>query len=177
MRAEIPEPDSDDPKELYAFSGLALYAANLLEHSLVNIVVAVRISDGSPLTSNLINEAHSQLDRFTMDQLINRVREIIHVEEDLDQRLIAALRLRNNLAHHFFVGHDDDILSDTGRRQMIIELRAMMKSFKELDKELEEIYIRLWDRLAFTQEVRDQIFEMRVRHARQRDEQTNEATV
>lgn len=30
---DVPTPDFDDPKEVYAFFGLAAYAANLLETS------------------------------------------------------------------------------------------------------------------------------------------------
>ena len=36
-----PAPNYDDPKELYAFFGLAFYKANVLEHGVMNLAVAL----------------------------------------------------------------------------------------------------------------------------------------
>lgn len=39
---EVPVPDYDDPKEVYAFFGLTFYWAQVLEQGLVNLAVALQ---------------------------------------------------------------------------------------------------------------------------------------
>ena len=40
----VPEPEYDDPKEVYAFFGLAAYWIQLLEQGILNLWVGLRIS-------------------------------------------------------------------------------------------------------------------------------------
>ncbi len=46
----IPEPNYDDPKELYAFFGLAYYNAALLEHDVLNLAVAMLAKQDEQVT-------------------------------------------------------------------------------------------------------------------------------
>lgn len=41
MMLEIPEPNYENPSEVFAFAGLALYSANLLETSIINLATVL----------------------------------------------------------------------------------------------------------------------------------------
>jgi hypothetical protein len=47
---DIPEPNYDDPNELYTFFGVTFYYAQCLEQGIVNLAVALRASGIGGLT-------------------------------------------------------------------------------------------------------------------------------
>jgi hypothetical protein len=48
---EVPEPESDEAKEVYAFFGLAAYWAQVLEREAIHFAVAVHMANAAQLKS------------------------------------------------------------------------------------------------------------------------------
>ena len=66
----IPVPDLDDPKELYAFAGLALYQANLLEASLINLAVVLQLDRVKVITREFFEATFDNVEAKTLGKLL-----------------------------------------------------------------------------------------------------------
>ena len=145
-RLELPPADYEDPMSVWAFFGLAVYAANLVEQSLVNLAAVLQIPAVNVVTQQELDEIFEELDRKTLGQLLFSAGKLIDIPEALGTNLYGVLDKRNYLVHSFFRIHAEDALSDVGRRIMIDELRDLIAFLKEVDPELECLYMPLWER-------------------------------
>ena len=68
---QIPVPNYDDPKEIYAFFGLTYYKAALLEHGVLNLAVALLAKDVPGITVGHVDRLYESFDRKTFGQVIN----------------------------------------------------------------------------------------------------------
>ncbi|HED54470.1 MAG TPA: hypothetical protein ENJ00_09775 [Phycisphaerales bacterium] len=158
MNNSIPEIDYDDPKELWAFFGLASYYAQVLEQGLVNLVVAIRVMDSNAMKAGTIEDLFNKESWNTFGQLLKNAKRLVDISDELSVELEEALGKRNYLAHRFFVGHDVDIRSEHGRRGMIEELRSILILLKSVDIKLDLLWQTAFEKLGITQAVRDQGF-------------------
>lgn len=148
-----PDPDYEDPKELWAFFGLTFYQAQVLEQGLLNLTVALHLRGVHRVAPGTIDDLFGRLGVRTFGQVLRPARKLVRVPADLDDRLQDALRHRNRLAHRFFVENDVEILSDAGRRRMIGELRDMHAALESVDNELDPLWQAAWKKLGMTQEM------------------------
>jgi translation initiation factor RLI1 len=146
----IPEPTYDDPKELYAFFGMAMYQVQLLEQGITNLIVGLRIKGQYKPTVGDVIKLYEGADRHTLGQLLNAVRQLQPFSSELDDQVIEALQKRNYLAHRFFVEHAEDLLSEQGRRGMIDELIKTIRVLKAVDSEVDDLWITIWSRYGLT---------------------------
>ena len=151
-RPEIPEPDYDDPKEVYAFFGLAAYCCQLLEQGIVNLLVGLRILGKKTPTWGDVRTLYDEVDRKTLGQLLRGVRELAPFDPQLEGELANALKKRNYLLHHFFVQHSESLLSATGQRKMIDELSGIIAMFKNVDPQVDDLWLAIWGKYGFTEE-------------------------
>ena len=151
-RPEIPEPDYNDPKEVYAFFGLAAYCAQLLEQGILNLLVGLRILGKKTPTWADVRRLYDEADRNTLGQLLGTVRELTPFDPQLEAELGTALKKRNYLIHHFFVEHSKNLLSETGKRKMIDELRGIIALFKKVDPQVDNLWLSIWRKYGFTEE-------------------------
>lgn len=142
--SEIPIPDLDDPKEIYAFVGLALYNANLVEASLINLAAVLQLGRVQAITRELFDEIFENLETKTLGKLLKATRSLTTIPPEIDLVLSRTLNERNYLAHHFFREHAGDITHDAGYALMIERLRSMIQLFKEADDLVTPIYLSLW---------------------------------
>ena len=169
MSIEIPHPDYDNPKEIWAFFGLTAYSANLIEQSLVNLAVVLQLPALNLLSREAFEETFGDLEERTLGQLLKAARLATSIPDDLDELLHQALRKRNYLIHRFFREHAEDALSNAGRRLMINELRDMLAFLKDLDPRLQRIYLALWQEYGVDDDfIRKEFAEMQAR-ARERN--------
>lgn len=171
-RLPVPDPDFDDPKEVYAFYGLAGYAAQVLEQGLVTWVVALRMAGEQRLTTIMVERLFDEFEERTFGQLLRIVRERVQVSSDFEGLLEKALQRRNFLVHKFFSTHSADFLSDAGRRVMIKELRDAVALFEQADKAAESIYFPLLSRLGVSEAIMEQQMATFLHEARARDAAT-----
>jgi hypothetical protein len=151
-RPRIPEPVDDDPKEIYAFFGLAAYSAQLLEQGLLNLLVGVRILGKQVPTWGDVRGLYEEADQKSLGQLLKTVGEATPFDPALVVRLDEALKKRNYLIHHFFVDHSEDLLSTVGRRRMIDELREIIALFKAVDPQVDDLWLAIWSRYGFSED-------------------------
>lgn len=147
----VPAPDFDDPKEIYAFFGLAAYAANLLEASFINWTVALRLGNISGATQQDFDSAFGHFETRTLGQLLKTTRSLTAVPSDLDSILTKSLSERNRLIHHFFRQHAESATHPSGQRVMIGELSAMIELFDYADTLVTPIYLSLWERFGINE--------------------------
>jgi hypothetical protein len=157
MQSEIPLPDYDDPKELYAFFGLTFYAAQVLEQGVVNLAVALKAAGDPNVTSQLVLDLYENIGTKTFGRVLQIARDHMTIPATLDAELSVALKKRNHLAHHFFVEHDHDILTNAGRNKCIDLLIDDLRFFRRVDIDFDPIWQGAWVQFGVTQEVFDRI--------------------
>ncbi len=101
--SSIPEPDYDDPKELYAFFGLEFYSAQVLEQGVVNLAVALQAKNIGDLTRRDIEEIYENHSQHTFGRVLNYAKKLINLSSAQIKEIEEGLELRNYLAHRFFV--------------------------------------------------------------------------
>ncbi|RBH35886.1 hypothetical protein C3F00_045175, partial [Pseudomonas sp. MWU13-2860] len=116
---EIPEPDFDDPKEVYAFFGLAIYNANLLEASLINLAVVLNLDRVKVITRDVFEATFGEMEAKTLGQLLKATRKLVSLPVELEPVLDEALSKRNFLAHSFFRVNAEEFTHEPGKRDMI----------------------------------------------------------
>lgn len=149
----IPEPEDSSSKEVFAFFGLCMYNAQVLERGLVNLTVGLRLKSLTQLTSSDIDKIFDEMGLRTLGQLIADLRKKVKVSIDLEKSLAKAKKDRNYIAHRFFYIHSFNFLSDDGRSQMIEELRHLSEYFQSVDIRVENITHALWEHLGITDEM------------------------
>ena len=160
---DIPPPDYDDPKELYAFFGLTFFHAQVLEQGIVNLAVALQARGIGGVTAGEVLELYQGLEGRTFGNVLNAARGLMAIPDSLDHDLEQARRHRNYLAHHFFVDHDCDLLSESGRNGMIDELHSILTFILRVDAECDRVWMTAWGALGLSQAWFDQEF-ARLRH-------------
>lgn len=145
-------PNYEDPKEIYTFFGLAYYQAAVLEHGVLNLAVALRAKEGTGVTWDDVDRLYDSFDMKTFGPIIEIAREKVQFSDGLEADLATALSHRNYLAHRFFVVHADKLTSPGGRREMIDELRDILRQLQAVDVRMDELWISAWDSLGVRRE-------------------------
>jgi hypothetical protein len=162
MDHELPrihEPEYDDPKEPYAFFGLAAYYVQCFEQSLILLIVALEVIHPTPIKKSSFDEVFARLDRKTMGQLLKHASQLTKIDTGLANRFSDLLDDRNYLMHHFFEENAAKWFSKSGRCSMLDELRNLAKKFQDGDRILTGIYEPLWHKLGVTKEIADREYE------------------
>lgn len=156
---EIPEPESFDQKEVYAFFGLASYSAQCLEKSLVNLAFTYHISEKEILNEHEWEVLFENINKNTFGKLLNITKEQFSISEIILNELLKSLKKRNWLAHDFFFDNAAKFNSEKGREEMINELSELIKLFNTNDQYIEQIYMHIWKQFGLTEEAVSQEIE------------------
>lgn len=140
----IPTPDFDDPKEIYAFFGLAVYSANLLESSFINWTVALRLGTIEGATCQDFDYLFDYFETRTLGQLLKATHLLAAIPDGVDLVLRRALSERNRLVHHFFREHAANATHPAGRKTMLDDLISMIELFDHADALVTPVYQSLW---------------------------------
>jgi|HubBroStandDraft_1064217.scaffolds.fasta_scaffold43834_4 hypothetical protein len=149
----IHEPEYDDPKEVYAFFGLAAFYAQCFEQSMILLLLAVNLRRPKALQSKGRDELLKWFDKKSLGALITELKKVANVEVTLQKRLEDLLEKRNFLMHHFFPKNSMKTATDQGRRDVLDELRSLAQTFQDGDHLLVSIYEPLWEKMGMTQEM------------------------
>lgn len=149
---EIPKPDYDDPREVFAFFGLAYYQAAVLEHGVLNLAVALHAKRVPGITADDVEKLYASFDKSTFGQVINTAKARFDIPPVLEADLALALEKRNYLAHRFFVDHAIDFMTSSGKRKMIDGLIDMLEHLQSIDTRMDDIWMGAWDSLGITKE-------------------------
>lgn len=138
----VPVAEGSDVKEVYAFYGLAAYAAQALEKGLVNLVVALS-TDGVSITRTHFDALFDRFDPRAFGQLVKVANARVQMGEPAERLLAEALQRRHHLSHQFFADHAVAFTTDQGRSLMIEELRVLVDLLQRADAEVEKLYMPL----------------------------------
>lgn len=168
---ELPEEDEGtDVKTTFAHFGLAFYAANVLEHGLVNVLALSRVLQARAAREMLEKDPWEQRFRDTIKELLRRVTSQTAGDPQLEADLSDAVRLRNHLAHNFWRERAEDFCSNAGRAEMIRELRAARDHFVATDLRLTQVSaVPLQEAAGVPAEALDAMYEQMRQRAERRD--------
>lgn len=167
-RADLTEMDDEDQhKEVYSYAGLALYFAQVVEQSLVQLIVVTQIAEGK-LDPSLAeyDKLVDRLDKKTLGQALHTARMYTQLSDEQEAMVTEALRLRNFVAHSFFRERIELFLTETGRRLMCDELADAAEQFARTDELLTESMFALGIALGLTRERAEERLEAMKSHWR-----------
>ncbi|MGW7465852.1 hypothetical protein ACWGJT_14375 [Streptomyces xantholiticus] len=136
-----PESDEEydtDHKTVYALFGLAIYKANCLEHSLVNLLAFTRIVAAREQGEQLIRDPWTQGFKDMMGKLIKRVEPHTSAYPEVIDDLTRSLKRRNYLVHNFWRERIQDMISDPGRARLCADPKSDCRLLTRTDERFSE---------------------------------------
>ena len=124
--------------------GMAMYLIQVLEHQIVNLIVASRLPGKGEMTREQIRRFREDTFRKMMSKLLQDLMDCVDLPEELRERVSEIILKRNHLAHRFFREHHPDMQSVEGNTRLINELMALQKSVVAVDEELTELERSVW---------------------------------
>jgi hypothetical protein len=168
---QIPEPEDFDSREVFAFVGLALYAASVLEAELINLAVGLRAGlQKRKLYREELEGWFGEHEAMTFGTLAKAIRKLTSLDDTTEHLVSKALKSRNRLVHAYFRDHAESFMSLSGRRQMLEELRTDIELYRDADRALTKIGGPLWRTLGLTDQFFDAEYESMKARAISRDD-------
>jgi hypothetical protein len=127
-------PNLDD---VYRKFGQVSETTQLLETQLGTMLLMHGCLDAGLLTSpdsEKAMEVYKQINKATLGQLIKRLGQKTSSIGHLEELLFSALRVRNRLAHSFYLRHNLRRNSEDGREKMVRDLESMHDKLMEAYK-------------------------------------------
>ena len=150
---------SEQIKEVYAYFGLAIYTAQVLEHQIVNMFVATKLYEKNKISREDVNAIFDERFSQTMGKLIKDLKTPYKLSDTIIEQLDNVLKTRNMLIHRYFREKVIQFSTIEGRLEMIRELDKVRQNFEKTDKVLTKIYIEITRRHGLTQEMVDKATE------------------
>lgn len=148
---ESAEDVSELKKEMFAWHGGAMYAAQLLEAELVTLHLILKRFQVNEVTVQELDALDEQLSRRTLGQLVRALDKQPDPAPKLAERLREYLHMRNDLAHAFFRRHDWSIMTSRGIGVMIDELRVVHEKLREADALATEVSVEFRRRMGVSE--------------------------
>lgn len=166
---ETPYPKASGSKEVYAFFGLAMYSAQVFEKGLLNLVVTCKMLDKFNASRQDFDNFFNEFDRKTLGKLLQIVKGHVEFDSSQEDQLDRALQRRNFLAHQYFWDNAEEMMSNAGRMDLMMELRNDIQLFNEADTAVESILDPLRQSLGVTDESLERAFLEIMANAEARD--------
>lgn len=135
-----------EQREIYAKFGLAIYFCQVLETGLVTYLGGLlRAKSRKPMTPDEVDLFLNGLFKKTLGQNIQKVRELFGPEARwiLEKEMQDALRLRNQLAHHWMRERVLLQSNHENRLKMMDELDEAISTLQECNRVLTERTVRV----------------------------------
>lgn len=146
--------EDEEYKDLYAFFGLAIYRANCLEHSLVNVFAVNKLITAYAQGEEVMSDPFAQGFRDMMSKLIKRAQPHINQYPEILEDLTSSLNRRNYLVHNFWRERILDIYSAAGRIRLRAELEEDCTLFQRTDQRLcEKVLDPIVEKIGVTAEL------------------------
>jgi hypothetical protein len=139
MKLESIEPESWLNREVFARFGVALYFSQVLEYRIVALILWTGIRDSRYRTLEESEAETAELFKLTMGKvrqtLMSRRPDAEHLEEELTR----AVRMRNFLAHEYFLQRVGVLHTEAGRIKMLEELGKAAAFFEDVGDKIESL--------------------------------------
>ena len=138
-------PEDEQVREVYARFGLAIYAAQCLEHGLVDalmyldLIPSVKVKMEQKEWERAVDDFTSQHFEHTLGRLIRDISRFTQVPTSLSDLLSRALTMRNWLAHDYFRERAENFMFNEGRVSMIVELQDAVDLLRGADAQLSSL--------------------------------------
>lgn len=129
----------EETREVYARYGLAMYFAQVVEHAIVNLMIALRLPERGTLTNRDIDHFMDAAFAMTFGRLSKELRRLGQPTHFLQQDLDQARDMRNWLAHRYFRDRAVQFMSPAGRAVMLQELNDATNLFLQVNERLERL--------------------------------------
>lgn len=143
--------DDEHVREVYAYFGLAVYYAQVLEHGIVNAMVVLRLPHRDRFTKGDIDAFMDQQFENTLGKLIKNLQAETTLPPDLEELLRQALKTRNWLCHDYFRERAFEFGTEAGREKMLAALLDAKELLTRADKRLDSVVKPLADRCGITE--------------------------
>ncbi|EKN4737432.1 TPA: hypothetical protein PXM78_003028 [Yersinia enterocolitica] len=155
---------SEHCKEVYAYFGLAMYRAQCVEQSIVQLLIFFDFFTENASKFRTSNEWEKDFDSFdkalskkTMGNLLGLIKELGILDDDIESILSLSLKKRNWLAHTYFADRALDFINEVGRNKMIKELEEVIEIFNSVEEALQPMSKSAALKYGLTDEVLDKI--------------------
>jgi hypothetical protein len=125
--------DAELKKEMFAWHGSTMYAAQLLEHELVNIHILLRRLQEPSLSAEDIDAFDRHISQQTLGWLVRELQKYSEPAPQFAAKLGRYVKLRNDLAHDFFKRHASSLLRRSGVEAMTEELQSSYEELRNAD--------------------------------------------
>jgi hypothetical protein len=129
----------EETREVYAGYGLAMYFAQVVEHAIVNLMIALRLPERGVLTKRDIDQFMDEAFTMTFGRLLKELRRMDQPTHLLQRDLDQARDVRNWLAHRYFRDRSVQFMSPAGRAAMLEELGDATNLFLQVNEGLERL--------------------------------------
>lgn len=137
-------------KEVYAYFGVAVFHAQVLEYGIINAMVILRFPERDRITRQDIDVFMADEFRQTLGKLIRHLKGRTVLPTGLEEVLSEALRTRNWLCHNYFRERVDEFMTFEGRRTMIVELEKSRDLLRQADCDLSALVMPLAEQYGLT---------------------------
>ncbi len=139
--------------EVYAWAGLALYFAQVLEQAVLTLLFIARMANATITEFASADEFFGKHERKTLGALLDDVGKHVDLPSDLRQQAVSALARRNLVAHRYFSERLESLLTCDGRQTVVNELAESCGLFRDVADSLAELTFRFGERFGLTPEV------------------------
>ena len=129
----------EETREVYARYGLAMYFAQVVEHAIVNLMIALRLPERGALTKRDVDQFMDEAFAMTFGRLLKELRRLDQPTHFLQRDLDQAREMRNWLAHRYFRDRTVRFMSPAGRAAMLEELDDATSLFLQVNEGLEQL--------------------------------------
>ncbi|MEW6203622.1 MAG: hypothetical protein AB1546_16730 [bacterium] len=144
-------------KEVFAWFGASVYAANLFEQELITLLILARRLKEDNLTYNQIECFDINLSKKTLGGLIKELSKYFQLHTEFEDLLKNYLNKRNHLVHNFFRDNSNNLISEYGCKEMLNELKEMYRRFIEADQISQEMSKKLREKMGWSEDMIDEI--------------------
>lgn len=150
--------ESEHIKEVYAKFGLAIYYAQVLEHQIVNTLLAIIAKNGEIHSSQEIDIFFEKNFAHTMGTLIKALTNKKILSEQAIEELRKAKIIRDNLVHNYFKDNIELMVAQRGREKMIDEFDRAVTIFTRVDNILTVFADEIFSNLGITRQKQEEIY-------------------
>ena len=125
--------DEEARKDLFAWYGAAMYAAQLFEVELVTLLLALKRLRDPNTQPHEYDHLDNLLSRKTLGALLKELRKYCQITQEFENMLIGYRDSRNYLAHEFFYKNANQMRTREGVGTITAELQDIERQLREAD--------------------------------------------
>ena len=145
--------EEEQAHEVFAWTGLALYYAQVFEQGVTNLLLIAWLADRTIKeefsSADAFFEAHGKL---MLGRLLRKLENHLQLSDEVSAVCLDSLQRRNFLVHRYFVDRVELLFNQEGCRLVLDELYSHISTFRKADLELEDLLTSLGRRMGYTHE-------------------------